>query len=58
MDACIDTDMLVWFRLLILAQESNRGQEFTGRVLSVYSVLNRVTIDLDIVLFVLQFVAS
>jgi len=48
----------VSFGLLILGQESDGRKELTGRVFSINSVFEGMSIDLDIILFEAEFVAS
>lgn len=48
----------MWGWLFVLAQETNRWQKFTGWIFSIDSILNRVTINFNVVLRVLQFVTS
>lgn len=54
----IESNVLMRFGFLILLEEANGRKEFPGRVLGINSVLNSMTVDLDVVLFELQGVAS
>ena len=54
----VDTDVLVRVRFLVFGQETNWGQELPRWVLCINTIFNRVSIDLDIWLFVLKFMSG
>ena len=56
LDTGVDSDVFVRVRLLILREEADRGKELAGGVLSIYPILDRVTINLHILLLKFELV--
>ena len=48
--SCVNPDVLMRLRFLVLSQEADRGEELARGVLSIDTILNGVSIDIHIVL--------
>ena len=58
MHTSVDSDIFMSSRLLVLLKEANGREELSGWILSVYSVLDGVTVYLDVTLLEGEGVAS
>ena len=56
MDTCVDSDVFVRVWLLVFREEANGRKELTGGILSVNTILNRVTINLYIFLLIFKLI--
>ena len=56
--SCVNPDILMRFWLLVLGQETDGGEEIARGVLGIDAILNRVSIDIHIVLSVFQLVTG
>ena len=58
MHASVDSDIFMGRRLLVLLKETNGRKELSGWIFSVYSVLDGVTVYLNVTLLEGEGVAS